>query len=90
MKENKVKIGDTVYVLIGLSSYDLQIVKYKVKYKGTDKFIPEGFQNLRERFQEIPYDNCYESLEAVKKAIPVDVFIVEHSSGDYYDVVLAN
>lgn len=90
MKKSQVKIGDQVFVLRTMSVTDMQIVRYTVKYKGKDKFIPEGFKNLKEDFQEIPYSSCYKSAEAlVEDIIPVNVLLIEHNSGEYYDVLIA-
>lgn len=98
MKENEVKINDEVYVVRKFGDrrhgYEFQIDKCKVQYKGTEAFIPYGFHELRESYQEIPYYNCSKTLkgakEMVKSLFPIEqnIKFISRYNGVYYDVVI--
>ena len=91
------KIGDKVFCIRKFGNYekgyDMQIVKYVVKYKGTNRFIPECFMNLQERYQEVSYDECYKSIDEAKRVLieqfpDYDVVFEERYQGSYYDVAI--
>lgn len=94
MKENEIKINDRVYVVRKFGNlkdgFDVQIIKYKVQYKGKTAFIPYGFQQLSENCQEIPYDICSKTLEEAKQVVYLllgdSIEFIERYSGRYYDV----
>jgi len=94
MKENEIKLNDKVYVVRKFgttkSGFDVQIIKYEVKYKGKTAFIPYGFQQLSERYQEIPYSMCSKTLEEAKQIVHLmlgdSIEFVERYNGNYYDV----
>ena len=97
MKENEIKINDEVYVVRKFGSYkhgfEFQIDKYKVQYKGTDAFIPYGFYELMELYQEIPYEMSFKTLreakEIVKSYFPdKGIKFISRYNGVYYDVVI--
>ena len=94
MKENEIKIDDEVYVVrkFGASrnGFDVQIIKYKVQYKGKLKFVPYGFQDMSDRYQEIPYDSCSKTLKEAKQVVYLmlgdSIEFIEQYNGRYYDV----
>lgn len=96
MKENEVKINDEVYVVRRFGSYkhgfEFQIDKYKVQYKGTAYFIPYGFHELMEQYQEVPYEMSFKTLkeaEEIVKSYYLDdkpIKFIKRYNGAYYDV----
>ena len=73
LTEKEVKLGDVVYSIIKCGTYrdgfEMQIVKYTVAYKGAKAFVPDDFQTLHDRYQVVPYDNCYSTLEEAQQAV---------------------
>lgn len=97
LNARNIKIGDKVFCIRKFgdyrTGYDIQIIRYRVKYKGIDKFIPEGFMDLKKCYQEISYSDCYKSLDEAKEVITkqfsnYDVVFKEQYQGSYYDVLL--
>lgn len=102
MKENEVKINDEVYVVRKFGDrkhgFDFQIDKCKVQYKGTEAFIPYGFHELRESYQEIDYYNCTKTLKEAKEIVrslvkvhypeTTSIKFISRYGGIYYDVVV--
>lgn len=94
MKENEVNINDHVYIVRKFgtirSGFDIQIIRYKVQYKGLYKFIPYGFQDMSDKYQEIEYDRCFKTLEEAKQVVYLminnSIEFVERYNGEYYDV----
>jgi len=94
MTENEIEIDDIVYAVKKFgtikSGFDIQIIKYRVQYKGTCAFIPYGFHNLDERCQEIEYDECCKTLDEAKEIVKIilgdSVDFIERYHGAYYDV----
>ena len=94
MKEKEINIDDYVYVVRKFgtfrSGFDIQIIRYKVQYKGLNKFIPYGFQDMSDKYKEIPYDICSKTLEEAKQVIYLmvgnSIDFVECYNGQYYDV----
>ena len=94
MKDNEIKIDDEVYVVRKFGTiktgFDVQIIKYKVQYKGKSKFIPYGFQDMLARYQEISYDICSKTLEEAKQVVYLmlgdSIEFIEQYNGNYYDV----
>ena len=94
MKENEINIDDYVYVVRKFGDYwkysDIQIIKYKVQYKGKLKFIPYGFQDMSAKYREILYDICSKTLEEAKQVVYLmvgnSIEFAEQNNGQYYDV----
>ena len=94
MTENEVKIDDLVYVVKKFgtikSGFDIQIIRYRVGYKGTYAFIPYDFRNLSSSHQEIKYDVCCKTLDEAKEIAKLmigdAIEFVERCDGAYYDV----
>jgi len=95
VKENEININDEVYVVRKFGTlkdgFDVQIIKYKVKYKGKTAFVPYGFQSMLEKYQEIDYDICSKTLEEAQQCVKLmlnnAIGFVEKYNGSYYDVV---
>ena len=98
MKENEIKINDEVYVVRKFGDhrhgFEFQIDKCKVQYKGTEAFIPYGFHELRESYQEIEYCNCSKTLKGAKEMVKAlfpneqSIKFISRYNGIYYDVVI--
>lgn len=94
MKENEINIDDEVYVVRKFGTiktgFDVQIIKYKVQYKGKSKFVPYGFQDMPYSYQEISYDQCSKTLEEAKQVVYLmlsdSIEFIEQYNGQYYDV----
>ena len=71
MKQTEIQIGDKLWTILKIgtikSGYDVQILRYKVGWKGTHSFIPTSFEHLTR--QVINYQDCYKSLREVKKIV---------------------
>lgn len=94
MKENEINIDDYVYVVRKFGTlkdgFDVQIIRYKVQYKGKSKFIPYGFQDMSDRYKEIEYDRCFKTLEEAKQVVYLmlnnSIEFIEQYNGQYCDV----
>lgn len=98
MEEKDVKINDEVYVVRKFGDrkhgFEFQIDKCKVQYKGTEAFIPYGFHELRESYQEIEYHNCSKTLKGAKEMVKAllpdkqNIKFISRYNGIYYDVII--
>jgi len=70
-KEPKFEVDKNVYKICYFGTpktgYDIQIIEYRIKYLGKNKFLPYGFEHMTN--PELDFYSCYGSFEAAMEEV---------------------